>query len=154
MTGLSTQIKILVTEDSFDLYNEYSALHNNNCSIGAIIAFAGHVRDFNLSANVNTLELEYYPEMDELALSAIANKASQRWNLNAVRIIHRIGKPPPSDQIMLVLSANAHRDAAFENCQFIMDHLKTEAPFWKKELTLEGGRWLDARVSDNNATAR
>ncbi len=112
------------------------------------------VRDLNLADDVVALELEHYPGMTEKSLTQIATQAARRWSLQSVRIVHRVGKMYPGDQIVLVLTASAHRHHAYEANAFIMDYLKTEAPFWKKEWTTEGPRWIEARSSDGAAAAR
>jgi molybdopterin synthase catalytic subunit len=122
--------------------------------VGAVVAFIGMVRDLNLAEDVVALELEHYPGMTEKSLLRIAEQAAQRWSLQAARIVHRVGKMYPGDQIVMVLTASAHRGDAYEANQFMMDYLKTEAPFWKKEWTPEGPRWIEARDSDDHAAAK
>jgi molybdopterin synthase catalytic subunit len=143
-----------VLHEDFDLGREYTALLADDRSIGAIVAFVGTVRDLNLADDVVALELEHYPGMTEKSLSKILNAAAERWSLQGARIVHRVGKMYPGDQIVLVLTASAHRGDAYEANNFIMDYLKTEAPFWKKEWTPEGPRWIEARDSDDKAAAR
>jgi molybdopterin synthase catalytic subunit len=150
----TARIHIGVQTDDFDLGKEYTALHAGDQTIGAVVAFVGCVRDLNLAADVTALELEHYPGMTEKALTAIADEAALRWPLNAARVIHRVGKLHPGEQIVLVLTASSHRHAAFEANQFIMDFLKTRAPFWKKEWTPSGPHWVDARDSDHTAAER
>ena len=118
------------------------------------MAFVGTVRDLNLADDVVALELEHYPGMTEKSLLKILAQAAQRWSLQGARVIHRIGKMYPGDQIVLVLTASAHRGDAFEANRFVMDYLKTEAPFWKKEWTPQGPRWIEARDSDHRAAAK
>jgi molybdopterin synthase catalytic subunit len=118
------------------------------------VAFIGMVRDLNLADDVVALELEHYPGMTEKSLMNIVQQAESRWSLQAARVVHRVGKMYPGDQIVLVLTASAHRGDAYEANTFIMDYLKTEAPFWKKEWTPEGPRWIEARDSDDHAAAR
>jgi molybdopterin synthase catalytic subunit len=122
--------------------------------VGAVVAFIGMVRDLNLAEDVVALELEHYPGMTEKSLLRIAEQAAQRWSLQAARIVHRVGKMYPGDQIVMVLTASAHRGDAYEANQFMMDYLKTEAPFWKKEWTPDGPRWIEARDSDDHAAAK
>jgi molybdopterin synthase catalytic subunit len=122
--------------------------------VGAVVAFIGMVRDLNLAEDVVALELEHYPGMTEKSLLRIAEQAAQRWSLQAARIVHRVGKMYPGDQIVMVLTASAHRGDAYEANQFMMDYLKTEAPFWKKEWTPEGPRWIEARDTDDHAAAK
>jgi len=155
MTALmSTRLSVAVQPEDFDLGREYVALLADDRGIGAIVAFVGTVRDLNLADDVVALELEHYPGMTEKSLSKILNTAAQRWSLQGARIVHRIGKMYPGDQIVMVLTASAHRGDAYEANNFIMDYLKTEAPFWKKEWTPEGPRWIEARDSDDKAAAR
>ena len=141
------------TED-FDLRQEHQQLIQNDHGIGAVVAFIGMVRDLNLADDVVALELEHYPGMTEKSLINISQQAEKRWSLQAARIVHRVGKMYPGDQIVLVLTASAHRGDAYEANTFMMDYLKTEAPFWKKEWTPDGPRWIEARESDDSAVAR
>ncbi|MEW6766220.1 MAG: molybdopterin synthase catalytic subunit MoaE [Pseudomonadota bacterium] len=141
------------TED-FDLGQEVTRLRAGKPGVGAVAVFLGTVRDINEGHAISTLELEHYPGMTERALEDIETKARARWALNDVLIIHRVGPLAPEDQIVLVAVTSRHRHAAFESCEYIMDYLKTRAPFWKKEDTPEGPRWVDARESDFDAAAR
>lgn len=146
--------RILVQGADFSLGEEYERLATRHDS-GAIVTFVGKVRDFNQGEQVKGLSLEHYPGMTEKALANIVAEARGRWPLQECTLIHRIGDLLLGDQIVLVAVSSAHRDAAFEACHFIMDFLKTRAPFWKKELTVEGGqRWVEAKDSDNDAAAR
>jgi molybdopterin synthase catalytic subunit len=155
MTVESTpRLSVAVQSADFDLSREYTALLAQDRGIGAIVAFVGTVRDLNLAQDVVALELEHYPGMTEKSLRKILDAATERWSLQGARIVHRIGKMYPGDQIVLVLTASAHRGDAYEANNFIMDYLKTEAPFWKKEWTPEGPRWIEARDSDDKAAAR
>jgi molybdopterin synthase catalytic subunit len=155
MTAQSTpRLSVAVQSADFDLNLEYTALLAQDRGIGAIVAFVGTVRDLNLAQDVVALELEHYPGMTEKSLRKILDVATERWSLQGARIVHRIGKMYPGDQIVLVLTASAHRGDAYEANNFIMDYLKTEAPFWKKEWTPEGPRWIEARDSDDKAAAR
>ncbi|MGY8525255.1 molybdopterin synthase catalytic subunit MoaE [Paracidovorax citrulli] len=147
-------MSVRVQRDDFDLGAEVAALRAGNAAIGAVAAFVGTVRDVNDGAPVRAMELEHYPGMTEKALARIEDEARTRWALQGVTIIHRVGPLLPQDQIVLVAVASAHRGNAFAACEFIMDYLKSEAPFWKKESTPEGERWVDARVSDDAALAR
>ncbi|MBV8660402.1 MAG: molybdopterin synthase catalytic subunit MoaE [Burkholderiales bacterium] len=149
-----TDIRITVQPEDFDLAAELSAMRQADRGIGAVAAFVGLVRDLNLAADVTALELEHYPGMTERALHTICDEAAVRWPLHAVRVIHRVGKLHPGDQIVLVLTASAHRHAAYESNAFVMDYLKTRAPFWKKEWTPDGPRWIEARESDQSAATR
>lgn len=145
-------MKIAVQTEPFDLNAEVAALHHNNPSVGAVTSFLGTVR--GESGQVSEMALEHYPGMTEKALAAIVLEAQSRWAVIDATIIHRIGPLAPCDPIVLVAVASAHRGDAFAACEFIMDFLKTQAPFWKKETTAEGGQWVDARDSDEAATRR
>lgn len=151
---MTTRLSVAVQQEDFDLGREYQSLLAQDRGIGAVVAFVGTVRDLNLADDVVALELEHYPGMTEKSLSKILEAAAERWSLQGARIMHRIGKMYPGDQIVLVLTASAHRGDAYEANNFIMDYLKTEAPFWKKEWTPEGPRWIEARDSDDKAAAR
>ena len=143
---------VRVQHEDFDVGAEIAALRSSNPSIGAVASFIGIVRDSNEGAAVGSITLEHYPGMTEKSLGAICDQAKARWPLDDVLIVHRVGTLAPSDQIVLVVTTSSHRGDAFSACQFVMDYLKTEAPFWKKEATQEGMRWVDAR--DNDAQAR
>lgn len=143
---------ISVQTDDFELSQEYQTLREHDQSIGAIVQFVGLMRDINEGDSVLGMTLEHYPGMTEKMLSNIIEQAKNRWPLQGVRVIHRIGPLSPNDQIVLVSVASQHRQAAFDGCQFIMDFLKTRAPFWKKELTADGHRWVDAKQSDEQRT--
>lgn len=144
---------VSVISDDFSVGEEYDQLAEGT-SAGAVAIFSGKVRDMNLGDNVTGLELEHYPGMTEKALSDICEQAITRWPLQKVRVIHRIGKLNIGDQIVFVGVTSAHRGASFEACEFIMDYLKTKAPFWKKERTTEETRWVESRESDHNAASR
>lgn len=144
---------ISVQQEDFDPGVEYQQLENSQ-SVGAITTFTGTVRNLNLGDQVGGLFLEHYPGMTEKALQAIVDEAQQRWTLQAVRLIHRIGQLHPGDRIVFVGVTSAHRKEAFAACEFIMDYVKTRAPFWKKETTPDGDRWVDARDSDHEAAER
>ena len=145
---------IRVQTEDFDLGAEVNALRAGNARIGAIASFVGLVRDINEGAGVSTLTLEHYPAMTQKALVNIVDQASARWDVINATVIHRVGQMMPTDQIVLVIVASGHRGDAFQACEFIMDFLKTQAPFWKKELTQEGERWVVARKSDDAAASR
>ena len=145
---------IRVQIQDFDLAAEVNALRNAYAKIGAIASFVGLVRDINDGTGVATLTLEHYPAMTQNALAGIVDQASLRWEVIDATIIHRVGKLKPTDQIVLVAVASGHRKEAFQACEFIMDFLKTQAPFWKKELTPQGERWVEARESDEAASSR
>ena len=138
----------------FDLTREVAALRARDPRVGAVAIFVGTVRDVNDASEVSTMTLEHYPGMTEKALAAIEAEARARWRIFDVRIIHRIGELKPQDQIVLVAVTSAHRGEAFAACEFIMDYLKTRAPFWKKEQTAQGARWVEARASDDQAAER
>ena len=140
--------------EDFDLNTEHARLVSDDRGIGAVVSFIGMVRDLNLADDVVALELEHYLGMTEKTLANIIAEARKRWSLQAARIVHRVGKMYPGDQIVLVLTASPHRGDAYEANMFIMDYLKTEAPFWKKEWTPEGPRWIEARASDDQAAAK
>jgi molybdopterin synthase catalytic subunit len=145
---------IRVQAADFDLNVEVAAIRAGNAKIGAIASFIGLVRDINDGSGVNTLTLEHYPGMTEKALEKIVADARARWDVIDCTVIHRVGELKPTDQIVLVIVASGHRGDAFDACEFIMDYLKTEAPFWKKEVTPEGPRWVESRDSDSNAALR
>lgn len=138
----------------FDAGAEIAQLREADNSIGAVASFIGVVSDYNENAEVSSLTLEHYPGMTEKSIAAIIAEAKQRWPLLAVKVIHRIGELQHGDQIVFVGVASRHRGAAFSACEFIMDFLKVQAPFWKKEKTASGERWVDARVSDDTALTR
>ena len=145
---------IRIQTADFDLNAECAALRAKHRNIGALVSFVGVVRDLNDGDDVSAMALEHYPGMTEKSLTAIANVAKKRWPLIDLTIVHRVGTLRPTDQIVLVIVAAAHRGDAFQSCEFIMDYLKTEAPFWKKETTADGTRWVDARSSDYHAQQR
>ncbi|WP_416137094.1 molybdopterin synthase catalytic subunit MoaE [Halomonas sp. HK25] len=145
---------VRVQEAPFDAGDEQRALLAGRTDIGAVVCFTGLVRDFNERPEVTALTLEHYPGMTESALAAIVDEAQGRWALDGVRVIHRIGRLAPGDPIVLVAVASAHRREAFEACDFIMDYLKTRAPFWKKEHASEGDYWVSERHSDHEDASR
>jgi molybdopterin synthase catalytic subunit len=142
---------VSVQEADFDLSAEVRALTAGDHGVGAVASFVGLVRDNNDGTGVADMTLEHYPGMTDKALTEIVAKAGERWQLLGVRVIHRVGHLMPGDQIVLVVVSSPHRGNAFAACEFIMDYLKTQAPFWKKESTAEGSRWVDARDSDDDA---
>ncbi|WP_257287442.1 molybdopterin synthase catalytic subunit MoaE [Endozoicomonas sp. SESOKO2] len=144
---------ISIQKDDFDPGFEQDQL-SDNTGTGALVTFTGLVRDENLGDDVGGLYLEHYPGMTEKSLRDIIDEAAERWPLQAIRVIHRVGQLQPGDRIVFVGVASAHRKAAFEICEFVMDYLKTRAPFWKKETTPEGDRWVDARESDEEVAKR
>jgi molybdopterin synthase catalytic subunit len=139
---------VSVQEVDFNIQDEYNALAEANTDDGAIVFFVGRVRDLNEGDEVKALTLEHYPGMTEKSLHAIIDQACQRWTLNRVRVIHRVGTLLPADQIVFVAVSSPHRGDSFKGAEFIMDYLKTQAPFWKKENTSSGDRWVDAKQSD------
>ncbi|WP_100754063.1 molybdopterin synthase catalytic subunit MoaE [Vibrio salilacus] len=145
--------RVSVFKQDFCVGDEYQALADGTAS-GAVVTFVGKVRDMNLGDNVTGLSLEHYPGMTEKALSEICDEAEQRWPLLNTRVIHRVGDLDIGDQIVFVGVSSAHRGAAFEACEFIMDYLKTKAPFWKKERTTDITRWVESRDSDAKAAKR
>lgn len=148
------EMSISIQEADFDLGAELTALRAGDARVGALASFVGLVRDMNEGQGVSAMTLEHYPGMTEKALAAIVAEAQQRWDIYATRVIHRVGPLLPCDQIVLVAVTSAHRGEAFAACEFIMDYLKTRAPFWKKEATAQGAHWVDARDSDDSAAAR
>jgi molybdopterin synthase catalytic subunit len=147
-------MKIVVQSETFDLGVEVAAISQGRTDIGAIASFVGLARDMNEGSGVTAMTLEHYPGMTEKALAKLVDEACARWTLLDVTVIHRIGRMLPGDPIVLVAVAASHRGEAFAACEFIMDYLKTQAPFWKKEATPEGERWVEARASDDAAAAR
>jgi molybdopterin synthase catalytic subunit len=145
---------IRVQIEDFDAGAEIARLRAGNPKIGAVASFVGIVRDVNDGESVTGLTLEHYPGMTEKALEAIVAEARSRWDIVDVTVVHRVGELKPTDQIVLVVVAGAHRGGAFAACEFIMDYLKTRAPFWKKEATPQGPRWVEARESDDDAAER
>ncbi len=145
--------KIVIQTEDFDLTTEVSHTRNNNPQIGAIVSFIGTVRDLH-PGSISSMTLEHYPEMTEKSLKSIVTEARERWDLQNVTIIHRIGELKVNDQIVLVVTTSKHRQAAFESCYFIMDYLKTDAPFWKKESTEKKEEWVESRESDDEQKKR
>jgi molybdopterin synthase catalytic subunit len=145
---------VRIQTDDFDLSTEIAALRAGRAGVGAVVSFVGTVRDINQGTGVSSLTLEHYPGMTDKSLEDIVAQAKARWQLDQVLVIHRVGPLQPLDQIVLVAVTSAHRGEAFQACEFVMDWLKTRAPFWKKEATPAGHRWVDARVSDDQAMDR
>ena len=145
---------VRVQTADFDAGFEIAALRGSDPRVGAVASFIGTVRDVNDAASVASMTLEHYPGMTEKALAAIVADAHARFDIVDALVIHRVGELRPADQIVLVAVTSAHRGDAFDACRFVMDYLKTRAPFWKKEVTVEGARWVDARGSDDDAAAR
>src|SRR5690554_606441 len=147
-------MSVSVQQQDFDVGAEISALTRGRHQVGALATFTGLVRDMNVGTGVKAMTLEHYPGMTERALEEIVEQARGRWSVEGVRVIHRFGRLGPGDQIVFVAVTSAHRGEAFAACEFIMDYLKTRAPFWKREETPEGARWVDARESDGAAARR
>lgn len=145
---------VRVQQEDFDAGQEILRLRQGNPKIGAVASFIGVCRDINDGDSVSALTLEHYPGMTEKSVEQIIEQARARWDLYDVLVIHRVGTLRPTDQIVLVVATSAHRGEAFAACEFVMDYLKTRAPFWKKEAVPGGGRWVDARESDDAAAAR
>ncbi len=145
---------VRVQSGDFDVGAEMAAMRHGNPKIGAIASFVGVVRDLNEGTDVAEMTLEHYPGMTEKALEKIVGEARARWDIYDALVVHRVGTLKPTDQIVLVVVASAHRGEAFQACEFLMDYLKTRAPFWKKEKTPDGGRWVDARKVDDAAADR
>lgn len=146
--------RVSVQAGDFDLQREIEALHGSDARIGAVCSFVGTVRDRNDGSAVASMELEHYPGMTERAIEAMIDQAHARFDIVGARVVHRVGLLQPLDRIMMVAVVSAHRGESFKACEFLMDYLKTQAPFWKKEETPEGARWVDARVADDAALAR
>ncbi|MFG6415230.1 molybdenum cofactor biosynthesis protein MoaE [Roseateles sp. DC23W] len=146
--------RVCIQTQDFDLGVEAAALRSGDGGVGAVVAFVGTVRELGSSAAVSCMELEHYPGMTEAAIEAMMDAALARFDIRAAKVIHRVGVLQAQEQIVAVLVSSAHRGAAFQACEFLMDYLKTQAPFWKKEHTAGGAQWVDARVSDDAALAR
>ena len=146
--------RVLITSEGFNLAQEVDALRKSDKRVGAICTFTGTVRDRNDGLSVSSMELEHYPGMTEKAIEAMIDEAIARFDIFAARVIHRVGLLQPLDQVVMVAVTSAHRGESFRACEFLMDYLKTQAPFWKKEETPQGARWVDARVSDDAALAK
>ena len=146
--------RVSIQTGDFDLQQEIAALHACNRRVGAICSFVGTVRDRNHDSALSAMELEHYPGMTEKAIESMIDQAHARFDILGARVVHRIGLLHPPDRIMMVAVVSAHRGQSFQACEFLMDYLKTQAPFWKKEQTSEGARWVDARVADDAALAR
>ncbi len=146
--------RVSIQTEDFDVSTELAALRAGNPGVGAVCCFVGTVRDRNEGDAVASMELEHYPGMTEKSIEAMVDAAFDRFAILGARVIHRVGLLAPLDQIVLVAVTSSHRGESFQACEFLMDYLKTQAPFWKKEQTPEGARWVDARVSDDAAMAR
>ena len=146
--------RVTIQTGDFNLADEVDALRQGDKRVGAVCTFTGTVRDRNDGLSVSSMELEHYPGMTEKAIEAMIDEAIARFDIFAARVIHRVGLLQPLDQVVMVAVTSAHRGESFRACEFLMDYLKTQAPFWKKEETPEGARWVDARVSDDVALAK
>ncbi len=146
--------RVRIQAADFDVSAELAALRADDVGVGAVASFTGTVRGHNDGTGVLAMELEHYPGMTEAAIETMIDAALQRFDILGARVVHRIGPLRPGDQIMMVAVTSAHRGAAFQACEFLMDYLKTQAPFWKKEHAPDGARWVDARVADDDALAR
>jgi len=145
---------VRVQTEDFDIADEIARLRAANPKVGAVASFVGVVRDMNDEQSIARMTLEHYPGMTEKALESIVDEAKRRWDIIDIAVVHRVGELQPLDQIVLVVVVGAHRGDAFAACEFVMDYLKTRAPFWKKEQTPHGARWVEARESDDNAADR
>jgi molybdopterin synthase catalytic subunit len=146
--------RVDIRSADFDLAEEVKTLRASDKRIGAVCTFTGTVRDRNDGLNVSSMELEHYPGMTEKAIEAMIDEAFKRFNIFGARVVHRVGLLQPLDQVVLVAVTSAHRGESFKACEFLMDYLKTQAPFWKKEQSPDGARWVDARVTDDAALAK
>ncbi len=146
--------EIRIQAKPFDIQEEQQALLGDRPQVGAMVSFLGLMRDFNEGDRVQRMFLEHYPGMTEKALAAIAEEAKQRWEIQGLRIVHRVGTLSPQDPIVWVAVIATHRNEAFRACEFLIDYLKTQAPFWKKEITDRGDRWVEARAGDARAAER
>ena len=146
--------RVRITTQDFNLADEIASLRAGNAGVGAVCSFVGTVRDRNDGSNVSCMALEHYPGMTEKAIEAMIDEAVKRFDIFGARVVHRVGLLQPQDQVVMVAVTSAHRGESFKACEFLMDYLKTQAPFWKKEQTPEGARWVDARTTDDAALAR
>jgi molybdopterin synthase catalytic subunit len=146
--------RVTIQTADFDVSAEIAALRRDDPAVGAVCSFIGTVRDRNDGSPVSAMELEHYPGMTEKAIEQMIDEAARRFDIRAARVVHRVGPLQVQDQIVLVVVSSAHRGESFQACEFLMDYLKTQAPFWKKESTPQGERWVDARVADDKALAR
>ena len=146
--------RVSIRHEDFDLTTELAALRQGDAGVGAVVSFVGTVRDRSEGQGVSAMELEHYPGMTERAIESMIDETQRRFDIRGARVVHRVGPLQPCEQIVLVAVSSAHRGQAFQACEFLMDYLKTQAPFWKKETTPEGARWVDARVADDAALAR
>ena len=152
--GAMDKQRVAIQTEDFNLTEELARLRADDTRVGAVCSFVGTVRDRNDGRAVATLELEHYPGMTEKSIEAMLDEAHRRFDILACRVVHRVGVLQPLDQIVLVAVSSSHRGQSFQACEFVMDYLKTQAPFWKKEQTPQGARWVDARVADDAALQR
>ena len=148
------RLSVSIQVEDFDVSHELAQLRANDARVGAVCSFVGTVRERNSGKAISSMELEHYPGMTEKSITSMMEEAAKRFDIYGARVIHRIGLLHPEDQIVLVAVTSAHRGSSFQACEFLMDYLKTQAPFWKKEVTPDGSRWVDARESDDVALAR
>ena len=148
------RLSVSIQVEDFDVSQELAQLRDNDARVGAVCSFVGTVRERNSGNAISSMELEHYPGMTEKSITSMMEEAAKRFDIYGARVIHRIGLLHPEDQIVLVAVTSVHRGTSFQACEFLMDYLKTQAPFWKKEVTPEGSRWVDARESDDVALAR
>ena len=148
------RLSVSIQVEDFDVSQELAQLRDNDARVGAVCSFVGTVRERNSGNAISSMELEHYPGMTEKSITSMMEEAAKRFDIYGARVIHRIGLLHPQDQIVLVAVTSAHRGSSFQACEFLMDYLKTQAPFWKKEVTPDGSRWVDARESDDVALAR
>jgi molybdopterin synthase catalytic subunit len=148
------RLSVVIQPEDFDVSHELAQLRQGDARVGAVCCFVGTVRERNEGSDVASMALEHYPGMTEKSIQTMLEQAQQQFDIYAARVIHRVGLLQPQDQIVLVAVTSAHRGMSFQACEFLMDYLKTQAPFWKKEVTPQGERWVDARVSDDQALAR
>jgi molybdopterin synthase catalytic subunit len=146
--------RVAIQREDFNLADEIAQLRQGDERVGAVCSFVGTVRSQNDGASVSSMELEHYPGMTEKSIEAMIDAATNRFDIFAARVVHRIGLLTPLDQVVMVAVTSAHRGESFKACEFLMDYLKTQAPFWKKEITPQGARWVDARASDDSALAK
>ena len=146
--------RVFIQAENFNAGDEIAELRGQDKRVGAVCSFIGTVRDRNDGLSVSSMELEHYPGMTEKAIESMIDEAMTRFDIFGARVVHRVGLLQPLDQVVMVAVTSAHRGESFQACEFLMDYLKTQAPFWKKEQTPEGARWVDARVSDDSALAK
>jgi molybdopterin synthase catalytic subunit len=154
MDKRQTKFSVSIQHEDFDVSVELAQIRQADARVGAVCSFVGTVRDRSEGSQVSSMELEHYPGMTEKSIQAMMEEAARRFDIFAARVIHRVGLLQTQDQIVLVAVTSAHRGESFKACEFLMDYLKTQAPFWKKEMTPQGAHWVDARESDDQALAK